>query len=147
MPLHSFMWYLTKASNDLLLQGCLLFGNERQYFTTLTIFSHIWIPHAATGSSPTQLVLQKYHNQFAWCKYLSLQVIHQKIFHNACKTLLTSQSVSIISVCRAPCNTWRPQLPMLIKLENSFFFSVTRIRWEYIPINIRPIHQYLYQFF
>ena len=35
-------------------------------------------------------------------------------------TLLISQSVSISSVCRAPCNTWKAQLPMLINLENSF---------------------------
>ena len=102
----------------------ILFANESQYITTWTIFSHMWIPCAATGSSSTHLVLQKCRGKISqpvsliWISLLAGD--SSNIFHIACKTLLISQSVSIGPVCRAPCHTWAPELPMLINLENSF---------------------------
>ena len=41
------------------------FGNECQHVITWRIFCHIWIPRAATGSSSTHLVLQKWKGKMS----------------------------------------------------------------------------------
>ena len=103
------------------------------------------------------LVQQQVHSQPIWsCKMqrknITVSVIQisllagdsLNIFYVACKTLLTSQSVSISPMPRAPYNTWRPQLPTRsMSVGELIFFSVTGMNFEYIPVNIRPIHQYL----
>ena len=118
------VWYFTKVSNDLLICGRLLFNKESQCFTTWTIFSYIWIPCTAMGSSSTHQVCQqckaKISQPVSLIKISLVVGDSSNIFQIPCKILLISQSVSISSACRAPHNTWRPKLPILINLENSF---------------------------
>ena len=106
------------------------------------------------------LVQQQVHSQPIWsCKMQRKNITNSfrdisllagdslNIFYVACKTLLISQSVSISPVTRAPYNTWRPQLPTRsMSVGKLIFFSVTGMNFEYIPVNIRPIHQYLQHF-